>query len=110
MRHQTLTELSGSATEGMITVDDLLIVDDHPLMCEALTMALRVAFGMRQARCERRSQSALNFSSAASILPSNANEIPSSEQEPSTPPSQARFSGVIDSATRFASRSAFPWK
>lgn len=53
MRHQTLAEPMGSATQSMIKVDDLLIVDDHPLMCEALTMALRVAFGMRQARCER---------------------------------------------------------
>jgi DNA-binding NarL/FixJ family response regulator len=53
MRHQTLAEPTGAATEGMMKVDDLLIVDDHPLMCEALTMALRVAFGMRQARCER---------------------------------------------------------
>jgi DNA-binding NarL/FixJ family response regulator len=53
MRHQIIVEPIGSATEGMIKVDDLLIVDDHPLMCEALTMALRVAFGMKQARCER---------------------------------------------------------
>jgi DNA-binding NarL/FixJ family response regulator len=53
MRHQTLAEPMGSATDGMLQVDDLLIVDDHPLMCEALTMALRVAFGIRQARCER---------------------------------------------------------
>lgn len=34
-------------------IDDLLIVDDHPLMCEALTIMLRVAFGIREARCER---------------------------------------------------------
>jgi DNA-binding NarL/FixJ family response regulator len=53
MRHQTLAETPFSATEGMLKVDDLLIVDDHPLMCEALTMTLRVAFGMRQASCER---------------------------------------------------------
>lgn len=37
----------------MIKIDDLLIVDDHPLMCDALTMTLRVAFGLRQAHCER---------------------------------------------------------
>jgi DNA-binding NarL/FixJ family response regulator len=53
MRYQTLAEPIGSVTGGMVKIDDLLIVDDHPLMCEALTMTLRIAFGMRQARCER---------------------------------------------------------
>lgn len=36
----------------MMKIDDLLIVDDHPLMCEALIITLRVAFGLRQAHCE----------------------------------------------------------
>lgn len=53
MRHQTVVEPCGSATGVMIKVDDLLIVDDHPLMCEALTITLRVAFGLRQTQCER---------------------------------------------------------
>jgi DNA-binding NarL/FixJ family response regulator len=53
MRHQIVVEPCGSANAGMMKVDDLLIVDDHPLMCEALTVTLRVAFGLRQARCER---------------------------------------------------------
>jgi DNA-binding NarL/FixJ family response regulator len=53
MRHQTVVEPCGSANGAMMRVDDLLIVDDHPLMCEALTVTLRVAFGLREARCER---------------------------------------------------------
>ncbi len=53
MRHQTISEPFGSDGKSMRKIDDLLIVDDHPLMCEALTMTLRVAFGMRQANCER---------------------------------------------------------
>jgi DNA-binding NarL/FixJ family response regulator len=53
MRHQVLAEPHGSATEAMVKIDDLMIVDDHPLMCEALSMTLRIAFGLRQARCER---------------------------------------------------------
>lgn len=53
MKHQSPSEPSGSAAPCPIKVDDLLIVDDHPLMCEALTMTLRIAFGMKQARCER---------------------------------------------------------
>ncbi len=53
MRHQSLAVPLGAAAEGVLRIDDLLIVDDHPLMCEALTMTLRVAFGIRQARCER---------------------------------------------------------
>jgi DNA-binding NarL/FixJ family response regulator len=53
MRHQSLAVPLGAATDGVLKIDDLLIVDDHPLMCEALTMTLRVAFGIRQARCER---------------------------------------------------------
>jgi DNA-binding NarL/FixJ family response regulator len=53
MRHQSRAVPLGAATDGVLKIDDLLIVDDHPLMCEALTMTLRVAFGIRQARCER---------------------------------------------------------
>ncbi len=53
MRHQTLSEPLGPTADDVLKIDDLLIVDDHPLMCEALTMALRVAFGIRHARCER---------------------------------------------------------
>ena len=53
MRHQTVTGPPGPATGVMMRVDDLLIVDDHPLMCEALTVTLRVAFGLRQTACER---------------------------------------------------------
>jgi DNA-binding NarL/FixJ family response regulator len=53
MRHQTVVEPCGSAPGPMMKVDDLLIVDDHPLMCEALTVTLRIAFGLRQASCER---------------------------------------------------------
>lgn len=53
MQHHTPTEPFGSAIGGLRKIDDLLIVDDHPLMCEALTMALKIAFGMKQARCER---------------------------------------------------------
>ncbi len=54
MRHQTVTGPPGPAATGvMMRVDDLLIVDDHPLMCEALTVTLRVAFGLRQTACER---------------------------------------------------------
>lgn len=53
MRHQTVTGPPGLAAGVMMKVDDLLIVDDHPLMCEALTVTLRVAFGLRQTACER---------------------------------------------------------
>ncbi len=53
MRHQTFAEPSGSTPGVMLNINDLLIVDDHPLMCEALTVTLRVAFGLRQTRCER---------------------------------------------------------
>lgn len=53
MRHQIVVEPCGSASGGMMKVDDLLIIDDHPLMCEALTVTLRVAFGLRQTTCER---------------------------------------------------------
>lgn len=59
MRHQTFVEPSGAATGVMLKIDDLLIVDDHPLMCEALTVTLRVAFGLRQTRCERNLASAI---------------------------------------------------
>ncbi|KAF0114664.1 MAG: LuxR family transcriptional regulator [Rhodobacteraceae bacterium] len=51
MRHQ-MVEPCGTATCGMMKIDDLLIVDDHPLMCEALAISLCVAFGLRQAHCE----------------------------------------------------------
>lgn len=53
MHHQSVTDIGGQAIGVMRRVDDLLIVDDHPLMCEALSMALKIAFGMKQARCER---------------------------------------------------------
>ncbi len=59
MRHQIVVEACGSAPGVMMKVDDLLIVDDHPLMCEALTVTLRVAFGLRQAQCERNLASAI---------------------------------------------------
>jgi len=50
MKYQSLAGTAVAAQEG---VDDLLIVDDHPLMCEALTMTLKFAFGMKQAQCVR---------------------------------------------------------
>lgn len=34
-------------------VDDLLIVDDHPLMCDALALTLKMSFGLRACRAER---------------------------------------------------------
>ncbi len=35
---------------GVRTVHDILIVDDHPLMCEALSVTLSHAFGLRRVR------------------------------------------------------------
>lgn len=34
-------------------VDDILIIDDHPLMCDALALTLRMAFGLKRVRTER---------------------------------------------------------
>ncbi|MGB8812307.1 MAG: response regulator transcription factor [Paracoccaceae bacterium] len=58
MKYQSVSDAVVSAQSlqargTAVQVDDLLIVDDHPLMCEALTMTLKIAFGMKQARCER---------------------------------------------------------
>ncbi len=36
-----------------VTVDDLLIIDDHPLMCDALALTLKMAFGLRHVRTEK---------------------------------------------------------
>lgn len=53
MKHHAVSEVSVQVGDAVTRVNDLLIVDDHPLMCEALTMTLKIAFGMKQARCER---------------------------------------------------------
>ncbi|MFD1914405.1 response regulator transcription factor [Halodurantibacterium flavum] len=39
-------------------VDDILIVDDHPLFCDALSMTLSHAFGLRRARVATNLQAA----------------------------------------------------
>lgn len=36
-----------------VKVDDLLIIDDHPLMCDALSLTLKMAFGLRHVRTEK---------------------------------------------------------
>lgn len=36
-----------------VQVKDLLIVDDHPLMCDALALTLKISFGMKNVRTAR---------------------------------------------------------
>ncbi len=38
---------------GADQVRDILIVDDHPLMCDALALTLKISFGLRQVRTAR---------------------------------------------------------
>lgn len=38
---------------GQARVETLLIVDDHPLMCDALALTLKMAFGLRRTRTAR---------------------------------------------------------
>ena len=38
---------------GLVRVESLLIVDDHPLMCDALALTLKMAFGLRKTRTAR---------------------------------------------------------
>ena len=38
---------------GAARVETLLIVDDHPLMCDALALTLKMAFGLRKTRAAR---------------------------------------------------------
>lgn len=40
-------------------VDNVLIVDDHPLMCDALALTLKIAFGLKRTRCARSLASAV---------------------------------------------------
>ncbi|WP_101341965.1 response regulator [Cereibacter azotoformans] len=44
------------------TIGDILIVDDHPLMCDALAMTLTHAFGLKRVRC------AASLSAAETLL------------------------------------------
>ena len=38
---------------GLPRVETLLIVDDHPLMCDALALTLKISFGLRNVRTAR---------------------------------------------------------
>ncbi len=38
------------APTGHVAVEDILIIDDHPLFCDALSMTLTHAFGLRRTR------------------------------------------------------------
>ena len=55
MRHQTITAPARVVPGTAVHVGNLLIVDDHPLMCEALTMTLKV--GVRPEAGPMRTQS-----------------------------------------------------
>ena len=46
-------KVAGRSGAAPLQVDDLLIVDDHPLMCDALALTLKMSFGLRHARAER---------------------------------------------------------
>ena len=41
-------------------VKEILIVDDHPLMCDALALTLKISFGLKQVRTARSLESAIN--------------------------------------------------
>ncbi|MCQ0969291.1 response regulator transcription factor (plasmid) [Paracoccus sp. TK19116] len=46
----------GSRSGGRISADqvkDILIVDDHPLMCDALSLTLKISFGLKAVRTAR---------------------------------------------------------
>ncbi|AXC50420.1 DNA-binding response regulator [Paracoccus suum] len=48
-------ELASRTRAGAVParVETLLIVDDHPLMCDALSLTLKMAFGLRRTRTAR---------------------------------------------------------
>ncbi|MEZ5797686.1 MAG: response regulator transcription factor [Paracoccaceae bacterium] len=51
MSHHTVGHATASvARGGAVQVRDVLIVDDHPLMAEALSVTLNLAFGLRRVR------------------------------------------------------------
>ena len=39
--------------QGADQVREILIVDDHPLMCDALALTLKISFGLRNVRTAR---------------------------------------------------------
>lgn len=52
MQDQPRSAASRAAFEarGPVTIRDVLIIDDHPLMCEALSLTLTHLFGLRRVR------------------------------------------------------------
>lgn len=50
MEHRPVREAGESMLGDLRKVRDVLIVDDHPLMCEALSMTLSAAFGLARVR------------------------------------------------------------
>ena len=50
MEHRPVREAGESVPGAAQSVRDVLIVDDHPLMCEALSMTLTAAFGLARVR------------------------------------------------------------
>lgn len=48
-----------SARPDASQVRDILIIDDHPLMCDALALTLRISFGLKQVRTARSLAAAL---------------------------------------------------
>lgn len=51
MEHRPVGEAGSSVRDLGHAVRDVLIVEDHPLMCEALSMTLATAFGLARVRC-----------------------------------------------------------
>lgn len=52
----TATASKGSRGSGRVSADqvkDILIVDDHPLMCDALSLTLKISFGLKAVRTAR---------------------------------------------------------
>lgn len=51
MEHRPAREAGPSVRGGGPAVRDVLIVEDHPLMCDAISMTLAAAFGLKRVRC-----------------------------------------------------------
>ncbi len=51
MEHRPVNAAGKSLRDTGGIVRDVLIVEDHPLMCEALSMTLAAAFGLGRVRC-----------------------------------------------------------
>jgi len=50
MEHQPMSKMGASVFCAGHSVTNLLIVDDHPLMCEALSRTLAIAFDLKRVR------------------------------------------------------------